>query len=1153
MKRVFISVFLLLNLAVHAQELSNLRTKTFIARSDTIFLDSLVIMPGSVFLFDAGQNRIPETQYKIHPADGKLVLDKSLISSEITVKYRVLSPNVFQPYYHKDPSRLRPKPDGLSADPFRISSEDLPRGSYYSYSELNKRGSLSRGITFGNSQDIVVNSNLNLQLTGKLSDNLNIVAALSDNNIPIQPEGYSQQISEFDKVYIEVFNDQLSLTGGDIELMGSPGIFTDFYKRAKGARFSGKFKLGNTDRENFSTLVSGAVSKGKFNRNSFMGIEGNQGPYKLQGANFEQFIVVLAGSERVFIDGRILSRGIDRDYIIDYNNAEISFNPRQPITKDKRIVVEFEYSEQSYARFLVYTSNTFKTDRGAFFLNVFSEQDDKNQTLRQDLSEDEKRFLSGIGNDIEKAVVPRIDSVGYNPDEVLYRKTDSLAGGIIHPVVFVQSNDPVLAVYRLRFSYLGEGRGNYQLQNTNVNGRVYQWLAPVNGKKQGNYEPVVLLVTPKKKQVISFGGTQNFSSMTKATFELALTNNDPNTFSSMDANENLGYAMNVGLEQDILKVDTSRIRLMGRAGYRFVSSNFNPVERFRNVEFARDWNLLDDSSPGEENIASVGLHFYERDAGFVNLNSEFLSRGKQFDGFRNNLGGNLKFSGFELSMDGSMMNSDDAFSKTRFLRHRVSLARHFNKAILGIREEAEKNQWTAKPSDSLMQNSFSYQEWEVFLTQPDSILNRGFLSYRNRKDYLPSDNLLVYTNMGQDFSVGAAFLKNPNNRLQSTLTFRELSVNDTSLSLNKPERNITGRIEHGMQLLKGAIATSTFYEVGSGLETSREYSYLEVAPGQGVYQWIDYNQNALKELDEFEVAQFKDEARYIRIFFPSSDFMSVYTNQFNQTINLNPARIWNKRSGLLKGVSMFSNQFAFRVNRKNTSEDIIKNLNPFLINLDDPNLITLSTSIRNNLSFNKAGKVFGADYIFHRNLNQSLLSNGFDTRTILSHGFRGRLSLGNNISLINQFDSGDKTFSSQFLTSRDYDIDFITNKFSIQSQLNLAFRLVADYGFKSQVNRLDVQESTEHNLGTELRYSILNKGILTCRVNYVHLEYNDEPNSPVGYEMLQGLLPGNNGTWTVLLQRSITKGIELNLEYSGRVSENQAVIHTGGLQVRANF
>jgi hypothetical protein len=1148
-----IAVFLFFQFAGYAQELSSLRTRTVQSASDTVHLDTLAIMPGSVFLFDNDGNRVADSLFQVIPSKAVLVLAPGLGSNPVTVKYRVLDSDIFLPYYHKIPANLAGKPDRQAVDPFRISSEDMPRGGYYSYSELNKRGSLSRGITFGNNQDVVVNSNLNLQLTGKLSDNLNIVAALSDNNIPIQPEGYSQQISEFDKVYIEVFNEQLSLTGGDIELTGSPGIFMDFYKRAKGARFTGNFKLGSQDRENFSTLVSGAISKGKFNRNSFMGIEGNQGPYKLRGANFEQFIVVLAGSERVYIDGRLLSRGIDRDYTIDYNNAELTFTPRQPITKDKRIMVEFEYSEQSYARFLVYTSNVFRTEKGSWHLNVFSEQDDKNQTLRQDLSQQEKQFLSGIGNQIDKAIVPRADSVGYNPDEVLYRKTDSLVSGITYPGIYVHSNDPASAFYRLRFSYVGQGNGNYNPLNSAVNGKVYQWVAPVNDVRQGSYQPVVLLITPKKKQVVSFGGNRSFSSMTRAGFEMALTHNDLNGFSSLDNEKNLGYAANLGIEQDMLRADTARIRLRGRAGWRHVSINFNPVERFRSVEFSRDWNLVDGSDSSSEDIVNVGLQFYEREAGQLNLSSEYLRQGDHFEGFRNTLAGNLRLRGFELEMHGSLMNSDDSYSATKFIRHRVSLSRHFPYVVLGVREEGEHNRWTGMGTDSLMRNSFSFQEWEVFLKQPDSIPNRGFLSYRNRRDFLPSGNRLVYTNMGQDFSLGAAFLKNPNNRLQSTLTYRELSVADTVLSTNRPERNLTGRIEYGLQLARGAITTTTFYEVGSGLETSREYSYLEVAPGQGVYRWIDYNGNGLKELDEFEVSQFRDEARYIRIFFPSSDFITVYTNRFNQTINLNPSRVWKTREGFYRGVSMFSNQFAYRINRKNTSRDILQNLNPFQANPDDPDLMTLTTSIRNNLSFNKTGKVFGADFIYQRNLSRNFLANGFDTRTVVSHGLRGRLSPGDNISLINQFDKGDRAFNSEFLSTRDYDINFIYNKLSSQIQLSMAFRLVADYGFKTQENRLDVQKSEEHNLGTELRYSRLNKGILTCRLNYVHLEYNDDPNSPVGYEMLQGLLPGHNGTWTMLFQRSITGGIELNIEYSGRVSENQAVVHTGGLQVRANF
>jgi hypothetical protein len=412
---------------------------------------------------------------------------------------------------------------------------------------------------------------------------------------------------------------------------------------------------------------------------------------------------------------------------------------------------------------------------------------------------------------------------------------------------------------------------------------------------------------------------------------------------------------------------------------------------------------------------------------------------------------------------------------------------------------------------------------------------------------------MVYATLGQDLNLGANLLKNPASQLRVMLTYRELSIKDSTLSDNKPENSLLGRIEYGLQLAKGAITASTFYEVGSGLESEKEFSYLEVAPGQGVYQWIDYNQNGLKELDEFEVAQFQDEARYIRISFPSNNFMTVYSNQFNQTINLNPARIWKTRDGFYKGLSLFSNQFAYRINRKNTNNDILKNLNPFFSDLDDPDLVTISTSVRNNLSFNKTGQIFGLDYIFQENLNRVFLANGFDTRTNQIHGLRARFTINNLTSIINQFNNGEKSFTSEFLSTRDYEIDFISNKLSTQVQFSQAFRLVAEYEYKNQVNRLDIQESSAHNLGTELRYSILNKGILTARINYVNQTYNDDPASPVGYEMLQGLLPGHNGTWNLLFQRTITGGIEVNLEYAGRISESQSVIHTGGLSVRANF
>ncbi|MCQ4878626.1 hypothetical protein NE658_14150, partial [Ruminococcus bicirculans] len=62
---------------------------------------------------------------------------------------------------------------------------------------INKTGVISRGISAGNNQSVFVNSTLNLQLDGKLTDNLTLMAVISDQNIPFQPDGNTQQLQQF--------------------------------------------------------------------------------------------------------------------------------------------------------------------------------------------------------------------------------------------------------------------------------------------------------------------------------------------------------------------------------------------------------------------------------------------------------------------------------------------------------------------------------------------------------------------------------------------------------------------------------------------------------------------------------------------------------------------------------------------------------------------------------------------------------------------------------------------------------------------------------------------------------------------------------------------------------------------------------------------
>ena len=226
---------ILISLWSHAQlpgqgPVSNLRQKTIRVVSDSTRLDSLSIIPGSLSIRD-----IPDTDYRLDFIKALLVWNKRPADSSISVTYRVFS--------HKlNPVAQRMVFDSILnnfyVSPYEYNNElTTDQRGIFNFGTLKAEGSFGRQIGFGNNQDAVLNSTLNLQLNGMLGDSIEIQAAITDNNIPIQPDGNTQQLNEFDQVFLQFKKKNWQLSLGDIDIRQNKTYFLNFYKRLQGVSF----------------------------------------------------------------------------------------------------------------------------------------------------------------------------------------------------------------------------------------------------------------------------------------------------------------------------------------------------------------------------------------------------------------------------------------------------------------------------------------------------------------------------------------------------------------------------------------------------------------------------------------------------------------------------------------------------------------------------------------------------------------------------------------------------------------------------------------------------------------------------------------------------------------------------------------------------
>ncbi len=482
----------------------------------TIKLKDNFLCPDSLFIF-VDDSLLPKSYYIVDYENGEIHFSDSFPpAKKIKILYRRFPFRILKPNY----SRYQSKKEEKTKE--KKTNQEVPRKDSSSIfipeEELLFRGSKLIGFNYSN-EGLSFEQATDLKVSGK-SGGVDIELFLQDKSLPELSEEKTWELKELEGVSLRLSRSPHRLIFGDFENLSSFGNFGNVRRKGQGIKFE-----NNPERRKL--LLTYLKPKNKFGVVRFFGEDGKRGPYILTAEG--KRVAVITGSEEVDLNGERKKRGEEEDYTIDYSSGEITFTNRVPINSLSRIEVRFLYPTGDYERtfYSIYGEGEISPSWQGFFSTTF-EEDEKNN-LFSPLTEEEKRYLAGIGDDSTKALLPSERYVGENKGD--YRKENG---------VFVycgkDSGD-----YEVTFLFVGEGKGEYIYDNV-ING--YRYV----GEGLGNWTPKKRITLPQKRILSSPGITFSPISSFDFTLQGIWLKEDKNTFSTEADNDNTGFAYNCQTE-----------------------------------------------------------------------------------------------------------------------------------------------------------------------------------------------------------------------------------------------------------------------------------------------------------------------------------------------------------------------------------------------------------------------------------------------------------------------------------------------------------------------------------------------------------------------------------------------------------------------------
>ncbi len=1030
-------------------------------------------------------------------------------------------------------------------------------------SNMQKSGSIVRGFTIGSNQDLTLNSGFRMQLAGNLTNDVSIAAALTDESSPIQPEGNTKTLQEFDKVFVTIKSPHIGGTLGDFEMSEQGTEFGVVNRKLQGA-------MGNANYGETSVMLSGAVSRGKFRTQEISPIDGSEGPYQLVGSDGSPDVIVIAGTERVYLDGLQMVRGETNDYVIDYSNSQVTFTAKHLITNLSRIFVDFEYSDGQFQRtfFGGNAQTTVADDKVDIGVSYYQEGDDPNSAFGVTLSDSDKTLLSNAGTNRLAASTTGVTYVGRDSITGIgkgqYRLDSIIVAGkpyyIYRFVLPTDTTNLTAAVYSVAFSEVGQGKGDYQ----SVGFGQFNFV----GVSQGDYAPIVVLPMPQSQQLADINTRYHFNKDGSVSLEYAASSFDANELSSLPGVTTDGYGMKFGVEyapKHLRLGDADIGALTFNEMTRYEDANFNPMDRTNDVEFNREWGI-DTLIAGDELLNQAHIDF---SPSMKNTRLTFggdigrISRGNDFSSGR--------YVGFAtLGVDSSwipsidyhatLVNSNDAaFSNFGTWFTQTGLAQiKLGKITPGFRIASEDRRLATTSTDSLWANSYRYVEYgpNLSVAQIFGIDIATDMYIRNESGITGGMMVPSSRSLTNDFSMRLNSASNFSSNL--TLTYRKKTYTESFRNLgNSDNESFLSKWETNYAPLDRGVETNLFYQVTTERAARLEQIFWKVLPGQGQYAWIDGNHNGQVDITnpaDFQEVNFNGD--YTLLTRPTTTLYPVVNLQTNVRLGLTPEK-FVKNDGSVTNIVLrsLSSVTLWQITENNQTT-----------NVSDIYLLHLSKFLNDSLTLS-GSQLFQQDfYLLQNNRDFSLRLRFLQNKSLNQYsilterGYKREQSVRLRTKLTDTFyEELDVALNDDDVSTTYAERAHSISSSSVGSELSYKPDPNVESSFKVELSKaVDAFRSDLTNsMNTEIlkaAYSILSKGRLTVQLERDEvLVENQRPNVYLPFELTQGFLPGQTYIVQLGFDYRINSFIQATANYTGRTLAGGAPINTMTAEVRAFF